>query len=107
MKINGSELQAQLNVYKNANANAQGDNQEAKKTEQQTTPISLQDRVQLSGRGKMIAEAQKAVSSVPDVREELVAKIQTEVQNGTYKVDSEKAAEGILKESMTNLAAMS
>jgi flagellar biosynthesis anti-sigma factor FlgM len=105
MKINGTDLQTQLSVYKNANS--QVDTPETKQAEKPSSPISLQDRVQLSGRGKMIADAQKAVSSIPDVREELVAKLQAEVQNGTYKVDSEKAAEGILKESMTNLAAMS
>ena len=105
MKINGTDLQTQLNVYKNATA--QGDQQEPKRSEASSEPISLQDRVALSGRGKMIADAQRAVSTIPDVREDLVAKIQAEVQNGTYKVDSEKAAEGILKESMTNLAALS
>jgi len=105
MKINGTDLQTQLNVYKNASS--QGNAQETKQPEQSSSPISLQDRVQLSGKGKMIADAQKAVSSIPDVREELVAKLQAEVQNGTYKVDSEKAAEGILRESMMNLAAMS
>jgi negative regulator of flagellin synthesis FlgM len=105
MKINGTDLQTQLNVYKNATA--QADQLDTKKSESPSDPISLQDRVALSGRGRMIADAQRAVSTIPDVREELVARIKAEVEDGTYKVDSEKAAEGILKESMTNLAAMS
>lgn len=104
MKIDGSELQSQLNVYKNAQAQ---DKETAPATSQPSKePISLQDRVALSGRGQLIADAQRAMEDVPDVRESLVEKIQVQVQNGTYTVDQEKAAEGILREAMTNQAAM-
>ncbi len=104
MKINESDLQPQLSVYKNVQT--QGGELASAKSKTSAAPISLQDRVALSGRGQLIADAQRSMASIPDVRETLVAKIQTEVQNGTYAVDNEKVAEGILREAMTNQAAM-
>ena len=104
MKITGNDLQSQLSVYQNTQI--QGKNEEATRAQKSASPISLQDRVALSGRGKMIADAQRAMSSIPDVRETLVSKIQNEMENGTYRVDSQKAAEGMLKEAFTNQAAM-
>jgi flagellar biosynthesis anti-sigma factor FlgM len=65
-----------------------------------------QDRVALSARGQSIADAQRAAASVPDIRESLVSRIQTDMQNGTYVVDNQKAAEGLLRESMVNQAAL-
>ncbi len=104
MKITGSDLQSQLSVYQNTQV--QEKNEETARSQKSASPISLQDRVALSGRGKMIADAQRAMASVPDVREALVTKIQNELKNGTYRVDSQKAAEGMLKEAFTNQAAM-
>ncbi len=104
MKINGSDLQSKLNVYQTAQV--QGENREAGKSEKSGSPIRLQDRVALSGRGRLIADAQRTLASVPDVREPLISQIRTELQNGSYKVDHQKAAEGILRESMVNQAAM-
>jgi anti-sigma28 factor (negative regulator of flagellin synthesis) len=54
----------------------------------------------------LIADAQRAVAFVPDVRESLVSRIQNDMQNGTYVVDNQKAAEGLLRESMVNQAAL-
>ena len=65
-----------------------------------------QDRVALSGRGRSIADAQRAMASVPDVRESLVFQIRNDLQNATYAVDIQKAAEGLLRESMVNQAAL-
>ena len=43
---------------------------------------------------------------VPDIRESLVVQIQTDLKKGAYIFDYQKAAEGILRESMVNQAAM-
>ncbi|BBO70752.1 hypothetical protein DSCA_46820 [Desulfosarcina alkanivorans] len=104
MNINGSDLQSKLNVYQTAQV--QGKETGAAKSENAETIAPQHDRVALSTRGQSIADAQRAVASIPDVRESLVSRIQTDMQNGTYVVDNQKAAEGLLRESMVNQAAM-
>ena len=106
MKIQGSDLQAKLSVYQSTQVQTKPQPSEDVKTEQQTTPAVQQDRVALSSQGRSIAEAQRAAADVPDVRETLVSQIRSEIENGTYTVDNQKAAEGILKESLVNEAAL-
>jgi flagellar biosynthesis anti-sigma factor FlgM len=104
MKISGSDLQSKLNVYQIAQV--QGKKLEAEKSDTREAPAPQQDMVAFSGRGQSVADAQRAMASVPDVREPLVSQIQTDLQNGSYVFDNQKAAEGILRESMVNQAAM-
>jgi flagellar biosynthesis anti-sigma factor FlgM len=104
MEIKGSHIQSKLNVYQSAQV--LGKKMDAAKSEKSETPTPHQDRVALSGRARSIADAQRAMSSVPDVRESLVSQIRNDLQNGSYVVDSQKAAEGILRESMVNQAAL-
>lgn len=104
MKIAGNDLQSKLNVYQAAQV--QGKPQDTAKSEKTDTPAPQQDRVALSARGQTIADAQRAVASLPDVRESLVEQIRTDIQNGDYVVDHQKAADGLLRESMVNQAAM-
>lgn len=104
MEIKGSDIQSKLNVYQNAQV--QGKKVSTAGSEKPEALTPQQDRVALSDRGRLIADAQRAIASVPDVRESLVSRIQTDLQKGTYVVDNQKAAEGILRESMINQAAM-
>ena len=104
MEIKGSHIQSKLNVYQSAQV--QGKSKDTAKSKKSEAPTPQQDRVALSDRGRSIADAQRAMASVPDVRESLVSRIRTDLQNGTYVVDNQKAAEGILRESMVNQAAM-
>jgi len=104
MKINGTDLQSALNVYQTNQTQAKQQPAARGQSTEASTP--QQDRLALSQQGQMIADAQRTIASVPDVRESLVAEIRNEVENGTYTVDHQKAAEGILKEAMVNQAAM-
>jgi negative regulator of flagellin synthesis FlgM len=104
MKINHSDLQSKLNVYQTAQL--RGGKTKAADAQKAAAAVPQQDHVALSQRGQLIADAQRAIASVPDVRESLVSQIQNNLQKGTYAVDSHKAAEGILRESMVNQAAM-
>jgi negative regulator of flagellin synthesis FlgM len=104
MKINHSDLQSKLHVYQSAQL--QGGKTKATRAQNDATTVPQQDHVALSQRGQLIADAQRAIASVPDVRESLVSHIQNNLQKGTYVVDSKKAAAGILRESMVNQAAM-
>lgn len=104
MEIKGSPIQSTLTVYQSAQA--LGKNTDAASSERPEASIPQQDRVALSGRGRSIADAQRAMAAVPDVRESLVSQIRNDLQNGTYVVDKQKTAEGILRESMVNQAAL-
>ena len=105
MKINGTDLQSVLNVYQSNQAQAKQTQTEAR-SQMSTETVAQQDRLELSQQGQAIADAQRAVAAVPDVRESLVEEIRNEVENGTYTVDQQKTGEGILRESMVNQAAM-
>jgi negative regulator of flagellin synthesis FlgM len=100
MKINGTDLQSVLHVYQSNQTQA------ADHSQASTEIVVQQDRLDLSQQGQVIADAQRVIKAVPDVRESLVEKIRNEVENGTYTVDQQKTAEGILRESMVNQAAM-
>lgn len=45
-----------------------------------------------------LQELQKQLQAIPDVREDLVAKLRQEIEAGTYKPDPQKIAAGIIKE---------
>jgi flagellar biosynthesis anti-sigma factor FlgM len=104
MQINGSDLQTKLNVYQTNQAQARPS--ETKQADAAAAPVPQQDRVALSQQGQSIAEAQRAITAIPDVRESLVDQIRNDLQSGAYMVDNQKAAEGILRESLVNEAAL-
>ena len=71
-------------------------------SEKPVFPKTEGDKVVLSPRAKEIVEAKKIIDSMPDIREEKVAAIKKEIENGTYKVDGKKVALNIIKESILN-----
>ena len=104
MKINSTGPQTQLGVYNIAQM--QGAKLEAAKTGNTGATAVQQDRVALSEQGRLIADAQQAVALIPDVRTSLVSEVKNEVENGTYIFDNQLSAEGLLRESMVNQAAL-
>ena len=62
--------------------------------------VTGEDRVEFSQSAKDIQRAKKLLGSVPDIREEKVARIKGQIENGTYKIDKEKIALNMLKESL-------
>ena len=59
-------------------------------------------KVILSQEEKKIQEAKKLMDSIPDIREEKVAKIKAQIENGTYQVEEKKLAAKMIKESLLN-----
>lgn len=60
---------------------------------QDTKKKSFSDQLQISSVGKDIQTAKSAVSGAPDIREDVVAPIKSQVQSGTYSVDTSSFAE--------------
>ena len=60
------------------------------------------DTVVLSDMAKTVQEAQTQLESIPDVREEKVAELREQVENGTYEIDANEIADKMLRDSLLN-----
>ena len=60
------------------------------------------DTVVLSDTAKTVQEAQKQLASIPDVREDKVAELKEQIENGTYEPDAEKIAGKMITDSLLN-----
>ena len=60
------------------------------------------DTVVISDAAKRIQEARALLDEIPDVREDKVADLRKQIQNGTYEINAEKTAEKLLKEHLFN-----
>jgi len=54
--------------------------------------------VVLYSKAKEIRELAKVIKDLPDIREEKVAELKKQIDQGTYKVDGEKIAFKMIKE---------
>ncbi len=68
-------------------------------------PAQTGDTVSLSKEARDVQAAEDKLQSTPDVRDEKVADIQNRLKNGTYRVDGDKIAMNMLKESFFNESA--
>lgn len=59
-----------------------------------------EDKVVLSPKAKEVQEATKLIKELPDIREEKVAKLKEQVDQGTYRIDGKKIAFKMMKESI-------
>lgn len=80
--------------------------QEKDKADAQTDQAANQqakaDTVELSDSAKKVQEATRQLETIPDVREDKVARLKEEIDNGTYEVDADKLASKMLKDSLFN-----
>ena len=67
--------------------------------------IKPEEKVDLSTKAKDIQQAKNAVNQLPDVREEKVQEVKTQVDKGTYKVDAGKIADKMVNDSIINISA--
>ncbi|HRE25726.1 MAG TPA: flagellar biosynthesis anti-sigma factor FlgM [Anaerolineales bacterium] len=59
--------------------------------------VSGPDQAQFSNRGIELAKARTALSAVPEVREDRVAELRSQIQAGTYQVPVEALAEKLMR----------
>lgn len=64
-----------------------------KQLKKETSTGRFSDQLQISSMGKDIQIAKQAVAGAADVREDLVASIKSQIEDGTYSVDSTSLAE--------------
>lgn len=70
---------------------------QATSSTQASSSADRADQAQLSNRGVELAKARAALSTVPEVREDRVAALKSQVQAGTYKVPVEALAAKMMR----------
>jgi len=98
MKISGENQFVKANAY----VNNVRDKEKAESSSGQTTQVSTEDSVVLSPKAKEIQQARKLLEEVPDIREEKVARLKEQIENGTYEIDAKKIAAKMIRESLLN-----
>ncbi|MBA4373171.1 MAG: flagellar biosynthesis anti-sigma factor FlgM [Thermodesulfovibrio sp.] len=95
MKIQGNrppekqDISTQVqNIGKSAQAGGKGAVEQVSKT----------DRVDLSGKAREMAEMRNTIDRLPEIRTEKVQSIEKAVNDGTYKIDSQKIANKMINE---------
>lgn len=70
--------------------------------EQADKPAVKTDTVAISDTAKRIQEANAELKTIPDVREDKVAALRNQIEQGTYKPDSEEVAGALIKDALLN-----
>jgi len=60
------------------------------------------DTVVISDAAKRIQEIRNQLDEIPDVREDKVAQLRNQIENGTYQINADKIAEKIIQEGLIN-----
>ena len=71
-------------------------------SEQSAKPAVRTDTVEISGTAKKIQEAKSQLETIPDIREEKVAKIKSQIENGTYEINADKIASSMIRDTLLN-----
>jgi len=96
MKIQGNKPAEGQEISINAQKTGKIDAKE--KVAQPEKPKSTNDRVDISGKGKEIAEIMAQINQLPDIRTERVNAIKKAIETGNYKIDPMKIAQKFLEE---------
>jgi negative regulator of flagellin synthesis FlgM len=96
MKIQGNKPPEGQEISLNTQKIAKTEGMEKAAAPEKARPLS--DRVDISGKGKEIAELMAAVNQLPDVRNDKVEAIKKAIESGTYKIDPLKIAQKFLEE---------
>ncbi|MBI4715674.1 MAG: flagellar biosynthesis anti-sigma factor FlgM [Nitrospirae bacterium] len=103
MKINGRNPTRSVNDSRMGSV--QGERKE--KAVQSAKSRSMEgDRVALSPEVSDFVRIKAEVDASPEIREELVLALKSEVENGTYHVPADQVAEKIVRETLLNAVGM-
>ena len=80
-----------------------GDNLNQPVDKQAAPVVVATEKVDISSRAKDIQLAKTVINSLPDIREDKVQELKTQIDQGNYKVDSGKIAEKMVRESLIDI----
>ena len=99
MKVSDNNLVLNLKGYVNETSAAR---QEKADRQQPGGARSSEDNVDLSTQARQMQAVHERIDAIPDVREEKVAGLKSQIENGTYQVNGDKVAIALIRESMLN-----
>jgi negative regulator of flagellin synthesis FlgM len=70
-----------------------------------TAAVAPEEKVDLSTKAKDLLQIKNAVSQLPEIREEKVQDLRTQIEKGVYNVNSGKIAEKMIGESLIDIFA--
>ena len=70
---------------------------------QMSVPPAPEEKVEISMRAKDIQQVKNAIASLPDVREDKVQELKSQIDKGTYAVNSAKLAEKMVSDSLLDI----
>jgi negative regulator of flagellin synthesis FlgM len=98
MEINGNQgigIDAYVNQVQDKNSVGTPDNKPEKSAVKADTVV-------ISDAAKRVQDARKQLDSIPDVREDKVSQLRSQIQNGTYEINADKIAGKMIKEGLLN-----
>ena len=92
MEINGTNPLISLN----ANVQRLDASQQSERAQKSDGDSSDSDRLELSVQSREFSQMQSLIQSTPDVREDRINQVRSEIESGTYNIKAEKIAEKII-----------
>ena len=71
----------------------------------QTTAVAPEEKVDLSNQSKDLVQIKRAISQLPEIREEKVQELRTQIEKGVYNINSDKIADKMIGESLIDIFA--
>ena len=92
MEINGTNPLISMNT----NVQRIDAPQQSERTQESGGGTSESDRLELSVRSLEVSHVQDLIQSTPDVRQDRINQVRSEIDSGTYNIKAEKIAEKIV-----------
>ncbi|MCP3952148.1 MAG: flagellar biosynthesis anti-sigma factor FlgM [Desulfobacterales bacterium] len=99
MEVSGKNITTTLEAYA---SKVQETKKPVPADREKEQPSVKGDTVSLSREAREVASITQKLEETPDVREDKVTEIQEKIESGTYNVDGQKAANGLMMESLIN-----
>jgi negative regulator of flagellin synthesis FlgM len=98
MKIQGNKPPEGQEISLNTQKIAKTDGKDKAAAPVSENPRPSGDRVDISGKGKEIAELMAVIQQMPDVRNDKVKAVKEAIESGNYHIDTKKIAQKLLEE---------
>jgi negative regulator of flagellin synthesis FlgM len=96
--VPSSELDRAAKLDRTVGASKTGKAEKTDKASAASTSSTAAANTEISSKGKEFAKAKAAAAKAPDVREDRVADLKSQIASGKYKVDSDAIADRMFDE---------
>ena len=100
VKDTTSQMVQQYQQYNGANQANQANQANDKPA---TAAVAPEEKVDLSTRSKDLLQIKNVVAQLPEIREEKIQELKTQIEKGTYNINGGKIAEKMVGESLIDI----